>query len=167
VDRLSDSLSDRHTQFDGTVGCTSSPFGQQSTVLISQSAVPASAPVGAAGVVAATLGTDADETREIIDHIRRHHRPRNLTGYVRTMAANGDLPPILDDVRREKSRRAATLARQAARAALPDPAAEPATAEATAEEAAAARAALRNLLAGRKTGGDPAVLGSLLGRISA
>lgn len=167
VDSQSDSHPDRHTQFDGDVVCKG-PYVVASTHnphLSSRSPAP-SAPPGIASFVANALGTTDDETREVIDQIRRLHKPRNLTGYVRTMADNGDLQPILDDVRRAKARKAEADQRREQRAAPPDPAVEPPEAAATPEEAAAARAAIRQFLSGRKPGrgGDPASLGAMLGK---
>lgn len=163
-----DNLSDRASQNEGDVGCTARYLVSPTHNPHLSSRTPApSASRGAAGLVANALGTDDDETREVLDQIRKIHKPKNLTGYVRTMADNGDLDPVLDDVRRDKARRAATVARQAARAAMPDPATElPPTSDVTPEQAAADVAALRRFLAGRgpAPGGDPMRLGDAFGK---
>lgn len=171
ANRASDAPSDRASDgplgFDGIVGCTATYLGSPTHNPHLSSRSPA--PSGAAGLVANALGIDDDETREVIDQIRRLHKPRNLTGYVRTMAGNGDLAPILDDVRRARARTAQIAERRAQRAASPDPATEPPERPATPEEGAAARAFMRDLLAGRKTGSnsEPASFGAILGKASA
>jgi hypothetical protein len=167
VNRLSNSQADTHTQFDGTVGCRAEEVSASvhSPHLSVLSPAP-SAPSGSAAFVANALGTDDDETREVIDQIRRIHKPRNLSGYIRTMANNGDLEPVLADVRQDRARRAAIAERRTQRA-TPEPAAEPPEPSATPEQAAADRAALRQLLAGLKPGRgerEPTPLSDLLGK---
>lgn len=165
ANRASDRASDRASRFKGDVVCTGREVDTplHNPHLSSRTPAP-NAQGGPLRFVAGALGIEDDETREVIDQIRRLHKPRNLSGYIRTMAANGDLSEVLDEVRRTQARKASAAARQAARASMPDPAAEPPPTSATPEEAAAAKAALRELLAGRKTerGGDPARLGALL-----
>lgn len=166
VDNLSDRASDRASRFDGDVGCKALVVSSPTHIphLSSRSPAPPP-PTGLAALVGNALGIDDDETREVIDQIRRLHKPRNLAGYVRTMADNGDLTPVLDDVRRARARDAAIAERRAQRAALPDPASQPPESTATAEEAAAARAFMRNLAArGSGRGGEPMALGAVLGK---
>ncbi len=164
VDNLSDAPSDRAYQNRGDVGCKALVVSPSTHNPHPSSRTPA--PSGPVAFVAATLEIDEDEATEVVDQIRRTHRPRTLGGYLRTMAANGDLGPVLADVRQELTRRAAHAERQAIRATMPDPATEPPEGAATPEQAAAARAFLRQLAAGGSgaRGGDPARFGDFLGK---
>lgn len=159
-----DNLSDRASQNEGDVGCQGEYLGSPTHNPHLSSRSPA--PSGLPGFVANALGADDDETREVIDQIRRIHKPRNLGGYIRKMAEMGDLEPVLDDVRRDKARRASIAARRAQRAAMPDPAAEPPPESVvTPEQAAAELASLRAFLAGRgQRPGEPLRLGEAFGK---
>lgn len=131
---------------------------------------PAADPL--AQTVAEATGADDDETREVIDQIRKTHRPRNLAGYVRTMASNGDLAGVLDDVRQQRARRAESERRRAELEMLDqaEDHATPAQGEAARAEAhAAARSALAGLRAGmrgdrgreHRPPGEPTPLGAI------
>lgn len=113
--------------------------------------------------VAESTGADEDETTAIIDRVKRDHRPRNLGPYVRTMASNGDLGPILDDIREQRRRADLAAQRRAAAAAAWVPFEPPRSV--TPEEGDAAREHIHAVLAGiakRKRGGDPVPLAAVL-----
>jgi hypothetical protein len=54
---------------------------------------------GPTGRIMTAVDATAEETRQIIEIIQRENRPRSLTPYVATLAANGDLAALLDRVR--------------------------------------------------------------------
>jgi hypothetical protein len=169
-DRQPDALRDRQSPSERSVVTQGPYIGGIHTPQSSSSSRTPAAPAAVARLIA-TTGANDDETRHVIDEIRRQHKPRNLAAYVRTMAANGDLHAVLADIRNQRQRRADSEARRATLAArleaedehdrqrdLDQPAATP-------EQAAAARAQLRAFLAGQgpKPGhGDPATIGEVL-----
>lgn len=134
----------------------------------SSSRIPQSPPRAdrkACRIVAKSTDADDDETRFIVDHIRRTHKPRNLVGYLRAMARNDDLADVLADIRdqRRHADESAERRRQIETLHAESPPIDPPV---TPEEGVAARAAIRGLLAGigRPSKGQPTPIGDLLGR---
>jgi hypothetical protein len=98
VDSLSEAIPDEvdsHACSERVV-VTQGPYvGPQPSTHNPQSAPPRRALDPPARFVADTLGCDDDDARWIADEVNRRHAPQKLIGYLRRMAGEGDLAPLL------------------------------------------------------------------------
>jgi len=98
VDSLSEAIPedvDRHAASERVV-VTQGPYvGPQPSTHNPQSAAPRRALDPPARFVADALGCDDDDAQWIADEVNRRHAPKHLAGYLRRMAEEGDLAPLL------------------------------------------------------------------------